>query len=112
MSAAAQPYSEAFAAGGFPADTIAQLDAAIDALGQAVMKRGHLRFTRVGSTTGIKQQIILGREAVKLLDAVISRQFASDETVLAAWASASRVDLKTGSPRGATSPAPSAAPSV
>jgi hypothetical protein len=87
-------------------------DAAIDALDEAIMKRGHLRFTRVGSTTGIKQQIILGREAVKLLDAVISKQFAADETILAAWASASRVDLKTGSPCGVTPPAPSAAPSA
>jgi hypothetical protein len=102
MATAAAPYADALTAGGFPADTIAQFTAAIDAVSDAIAQRGHLRYVRVGSTKGIAEQIARGREAVKLLDAAICRQFAFDETFLAAWASASRVDLKPGTPRAAS----------
>jgi hypothetical protein len=112
MSAAAKPYAESFVAGGFPADTIEKLDEAVKALSDAVEERGHLRHVRVGATKGIKEQTLLGREAVRLLDAVISRQFASDETVLAAWASASRVDLPIGPARVASVRVPGVAPSA
>jgi hypothetical protein len=97
MASAAKPHADVFVAGGFPADTVEKVDAAIKALSDAIAERGHLRHVRAGATKGIKEQIILGSEAVRLLDAIISRQFATNETVLAAWASASRVDLPTGS---------------
>lgn len=99
MALAATPYADALVAAGFPADTLAKFTATIDALADAIAQRGHFRHVRVGSTKGIEQQLVLGREAVKLIDAVVAQQFAFDETFLAAWASASRIDMKAGSVR-------------
>lgn len=105
MATAAAPYADALVAAGFPGDTIQKFNETIDALAETIAQRGQLRVVRVGSTRGIEEQLVLGREAVKLLDAVITQQFAYDETFLAAWASASRVDQKSGSSRGMTAAA-------
>ena len=101
MAQAAMPYADALTAAGFPADTIARFNATIDALADALAQRAHFRVVRVGSTSGIEEQLKLGREAVKLIDAVLTGQFAFDKTFLAAWSSASRVDLKPGNRRSA-----------
>jgi hypothetical protein len=101
MARATAPYADALNAAGFPKDTIEKFNATIDALAETLAQRGHLRVLRVGSTRGLQDQLRVGREAVKLLDAVLTQQFAFDDTFLAAWRSASRVDLKSGSSRGA-----------
>ena len=99
MAVAAAPYADALVAAGFPADAIATFSATIDTLADTIAQRGHFRHVRVGSTKGIEEQLRLGREAVKLLDAVLTRQFAFDATFLAAWKSATRIDKKSGSVR-------------
>jgi len=68
----------------------------------------------VKATSGISEATKQGREAVKMLSAVIERQFAKDKTFLAAWKSAKRVVAKPGFPRGtaAASVATPAAPAA
>ena len=104
MAKAAQPYAEAFSRGGFPADALSQLDAAADKLEAALDGRANLKVQRVGATYGIGEQTKQGHEAVKMLGAVIERQFAKDKTFLAAWRSAKRVVAKPGLPRGSAVP--------
>ena len=99
MANAAAPYVSAMTAGGFPADTVAQLTAAANALNAATIARDNTRHRRVGSTKNIETLIKSGREGVRKIDAVISKQFVSDEAFLASWKSASRVDAKPGSVR-------------
>jgi len=43
MVTAAAPYADALVSGGFPTDTIAQFNTAIDALADSIAHRGHLR---------------------------------------------------------------------
>ena len=114
VAVAAKPYADALTKAGFPADTLAQLTAAADKLEETIDGRANLKVRRVSATTGISEATKQGREAVKMLSAVIERQFAKDKTFLAAWKSAKRVVAKPGFPRGtaAASVASSAAPAV
>jgi hypothetical protein len=100
MATAAAPYSTTLTTGGFPADTIAQLTAAADVLDGAITDRANTKVGRVGATKGISQQVLLGREAISMLNAVIGRQFASDKTFLAGWRAAHRVVAKPGAVAG------------
>jgi hypothetical protein len=114
VAAAGQPYADALTSGGFPADTLAQLVAAADKLEATIDGKGKLRVRRSGATTGISEATKRGWEAVKVLSAVIERQFAKDKTFLSAWKSAKRVVAKPGFPRGsaAASVASAVAPTV
>jgi hypothetical protein len=114
VASAAQPYAEALVKGGFPVDTLAQLSAAADKLEGAIDGRANLKVRRVSATTGIGEATKQGNEAVRLLSAVIERQFAKDKTFLSAWKSAKRVVAKPGFPRGsaAASVASAEAPAV
>jgi hypothetical protein len=60
----------------------------------ALVDRANTKVSRVGATKGIEQEIQPGGEAVTMLHAVISRQFAGDPTFLAAWNAARRVTGK------------------
>jgi hypothetical protein len=99
MATAGAPHAEALTRGGFPADTIAQLAAAADAVQNALVERANTKVTRVGATKGIQEQLRTGREAVAMLHAVISKQFAGDPTFLAGWRAARRVTSKPGAVR-------------
>ena len=113
MVKASAPYADAMTAAGFPPDSITQLTAAAEALEQATIKRNNTRVGRVQSTTNIRTMLDIGREGVITLDAVISKQFESDQAILDAWASASRIDAKPGAVRksvAAPTPVPSATP--
>jgi len=96
MATAAAPQADALTRAGFPADTIAQLGAAATALETAITDRANAKVRRVGSTKGIREELAKGREAVAMLHAVVSKQFAGDKTFLAAWSAAHRVALKAG----------------
>jgi hypothetical protein len=115
MAEAAVPHAAVLIRGGFPADTIAQLTAAADAVSAAVAERANTKVNRTAATKGIAEAILDGREAVAMLHALISKQFARDPALLAGWHTARRVVAKPGVPRGAagTSVAPVApAPGV
>ncbi|MDB4913909.1 MAG: hypothetical protein JWM95_1553 [Gemmatimonadetes bacterium] len=101
MATAAAPHRDALTQGGFPPDAIDQLGASADALLRALTDHANMKVARVGSTKGIEEQLKLGREAVEMLHAVISRQYAGDEAFLARWNAARRVTSKPGLARGA-----------
>jgi hypothetical protein len=109
MATAAASQLDALTRAGFPADTITQLGAAAAALENAITERANAKVRRVGSTKGIREELLKGREAVAMLNAVVSKQFAGDKTFLAAWRAAHRVTAKLGVGRGAAS-APVPAP--
>jgi hypothetical protein len=100
MATAGAPQADALTRGGFPPDTIAQLGAAADAVQAAMTDRSNTKVRRVGATKGIGEQLVLGREAARMLNAVIRKQFGGDATFLAAWRSAWRVTAKPGVARG------------
>lgn len=103
MATAAAPQADALTRAGFPADTIAQLGAAASALENAITERANAKVRRVGSTKGIHEELLKGREAVAMLNAVVSKQFVGDKPFLAAWRAAYRVTSKPGSARVPTS---------
>jgi hypothetical protein len=99
MAKSAAPYAAAMTAAGFPADTVEQLTAAANALDAATIERDNTRHHRVESTKNIATLLLEGREGVKKMDAVISKQFVANDAILAGWDSASRVKAKPGSVR-------------
>jgi len=120
MATAAAPHADSFTASGFPADTVAQLAAAATSLESTIAGRANAKVARVGATKGIREELVKGREAVSMLNAVVSKQFLQDKPFLAAWRAAHRVTAKPGAARGApaaadtngtAAPAMAAAPS-
>jgi hypothetical protein len=99
MATAAAPQQDVLTRAGFPADTVAQLGAAAAALDSAIIERANAKVRRVGSTEGIHEELLKGREAVAMLNAVVSKQFVGDKTFLAAWRAAHRVTAKPGTAR-------------
>jgi hypothetical protein len=119
MATAAAPQQDVLTRAGFPGDTVAQLGAAASALENALTERANAKVRRVGSTKGIREELLKGREAVAMLNAVVSKQFVGNETFLAAWRAAHRVTAKSGvarvsvaAPAAPTPPAPSVAAST
>jgi hypothetical protein len=108
MATAAAPHADVLTAAGFPADTIAQLGAAATALESSMTDRANTKVLRVGSTRGVHEGLLRGREAVAMLSAVVGKQFAGDKTFLAAWRAAHRITRKPGAVRGAAVEAPPA----
>jgi hypothetical protein len=112
MATAAAPQADALTRAGFPDDTVAQLGAAASALENAITERANAKVRRVGSTKGIYEELLKGREAVAMLNAVVSKQFAGDKTFLAAWHAAHRVTAKPGIARVSTAVSASASAAV
>jgi hypothetical protein len=112
MATAAAPQADTLTRAGFPADTVAQLGAAASALENAITERANAKVRRVGSTKGIHEELLKGREAVAMLNAVVSKQFVGDKTFLAAWRAAHRVTAKPGTSRVPTSVSVSAPAAV
>jgi hypothetical protein len=101
VAVAAAPHASELALGGFPSDTIAQLEACANALQSSLEERANTKVGRVQATKGIDQQVQSGRDAVAMLHAAISRQFANDPTFLTAWDAARRIVAKPGRVRAA-----------
>jgi len=112
MATAAAPQADVITRAGFPADTVAQLGTAATALDNAIIERANAKVRRVGSTTGIHEELVKGREAVAMLNAVVSKQFVSDKTFLAAWRAAHRVTAMPRSSRASAAVTPSAPAAV
>jgi hypothetical protein len=121
MATAAAAQLNVLTRAGFPADTITQLGVAAAALENAITERANAKVRRVGATKGIHEELQKGREAVAMLNAVVSKLFAGNKTFLAAWRAAHRVTAKPGIARVAATPpvpvqvavvAPAATPAV
>lgn len=107
MATAAAPHAESLTRNAFPADALVQLGKAAEQVEAAIDGRANLNVRKAGATKGISEETKQASDAVKMLSAVIDRQFAKDRTFLAAWRAAKRVVAKPGVARGSTvGPAP------
>ncbi len=99
MIDAARPHQAVFEESGMPAEFLAQFVAARNALVQLMGGRATQVSTQVAARTGLRVQLTRGRRAVDRLDAIVRASYRRDETVLATWAQAKRVQLLPGTGR-------------
>jgi hypothetical protein len=93
MATAGAPYVAVLTKAQFPADSVQQLGAAADALNTALDARVASESRRVEATTGIRQELALGREAVAMLEPIVTKKLVGQKGLLAAWRTAKRVKL-------------------
>ena len=90
MGEAATSYEQAFIDAGLPADFLARLSTASNALNASLTNRGNTAGNQVGATAGIKAETVRGRETVRVLDALVEPQLAGNAVLLVQWNSAKR----------------------
>jgi hypothetical protein len=95
MSEAAVTYDKTFITAGLPADFIARLHDAANALGDAIANRGATKSAQSGATAGLSAEAARGRQAVKVLDSIVEPQLAGNLALLTQWKSAKRIGGKT-----------------
>jgi hypothetical protein len=95
----AAPLAGAFTAAGFPPDFLEQLRACADALEATLDAQLSTKSERVSATEGIALALASGREAIGLLDPVVSRLLRSSE-LLAGWQLVKRVRRSTAAHSG------------
>lgn len=98
MAQSARPYEATFLAAGLPADFIAQLVRATDALQEALTTRGEARALRVEATVGLAEESRVARNALRVLDVLVRRAI-KDPVRRARWANVSRVATAAIAPR-------------
>lgn len=91
MAAAAEPHTHIFIEYGMPADFIARLGAAAQAMLDAVDDGKQRRGSRVGATKGIAATLTAGRKLVRILDAFVAPAIEHDPALLANWDTVKRV---------------------
>ena len=102
---AVTPYEEIFVhKGGRPADFLARLDAAAEDLRQAQLGQAQNLAMQVGASAGIKDEIVRGRQAVEMLDSIVTTSFVENGEILAKWRSARRVREITGGNTSSSKP--------
>lgn len=120
MSNAASAYTKTFVDAGLPADFLAQLQAASDALNTALTARGATKAAQRGASAGLDAEASRGRQAVKVLDSLVEPLIAGNVSLLSQWKSAKRfagrtttvtdTSLDAASTGSASIPEPSASP--
>jgi hypothetical protein len=88
----ALPLKAEFIRRGMPSDFLEDLQADIDEMEQAVMRKAQGTESHVTATAAIDREVERGMSAVRELDPVVRNSFASDPATLAAWFSASHVE--------------------
>ena len=105
------PYADILIRKGRPTDFLAQLDAAAEDLHQAQLAKARSQGRKVGARAGIDEEIARGRQAVDMLDAIVTTSFVGNSDVLSKWRSAKRVrGLSSGNGGGSDSPGNSPTP--
>jgi hypothetical protein len=99
-------YKDVFVEHGLPADFLDQLDVATTALKSSVDARGLARSRRTGASTGLSDDLTLGREIVATIDASLTHALKSDSATLASWHQAKRATGKGAVSRGPVAVAP------
>ena len=100
MASAAAPHHADLVDAGFPDDVLPQLEAAAARLEDIVAERASTLAARMAATVGIAAELTGGREAKRILDAVVTRRLVAEPASLAAWQYAKRVVRKPGPPQG------------
>ena len=91
MAKAAGRYTDVFVAAGLPADFVAQLEAATEALLKSLNNRDQ-RLGKAGSaTTGLRTKLTESRKIVNVLDVLVKKAFKGDAVLLRNWSLAKRV---------------------
>lgn len=85
MAQAAAPRAERFVAMGLPADFIARLTAAADAVVASVGERTDRWGQRTGATSGLKATLQHARRLVRVLDTFTRIAVSNDPTLLTNW---------------------------
>lgn len=88
---AVSDYEPTFVKHGRPAGFLQRLDAAIETLRQSFLGKGRNVGRKVGAKEGMKQEIQRGRDAVEMLDAMVTTAFVGQREVIARWKLAKRV---------------------
>jgi hypothetical protein len=113
MATAATPLAAHFTEASFPADLIEQLGRQADLLDAVSGQRTATVASRIGARSGVEKALASGREAVGMLDPIVTRMLRSSE-LLASWRAVKRVvNVPSGSSLAslpATSPSSIAAP--
>jgi hypothetical protein len=98
MRESAGKYEQIFLDNGRPADFLAQLGAVTEELRQTVLRRGRNVGRHVGAKAGLTKQLTFAREAVDLLDTMVTSAFKGNAELLAKWRLAKRVKDLPGAP--------------
>ena len=104
MANAAAQFTQVFLDQQLPADFIAQLKAAVDAVSQAVVDQRNAKLQLAAGTSGVKNQLAVTKTDVKVLNALVVKQLKDRKDLLGAWTSAKRVHAKPGVVTGSGSP--------
>ena len=90
MVQAAEPYTQVFVDNGLKPSFLDDINQAIAGLHTAVTAADNSKVTSKGATSGIKDQLAAGKQAVKLLDAIVRPALANNKTLLAQWSTVRR----------------------
>ena len=85
MGDAVSRYQATFVAAGFDSDFIAQLRRAAEQLSETIADRGETRSAQAGATAGLSAECTRGRQAVRVLDALVEPQLGGNVGLLAEW---------------------------
>lgn len=91
MRDAVASYAPLFVKNGRPEEFLTRLDAAIEELRQSQLGRARNVGRGVGAKEGLGEEIQRGRDAVEMLDAIVTTSFAGNPDVLAKWRIARRI---------------------
>ena len=91
---AAVQQKDAFVRHGLPDDFIEQLKASADALGGARLAKKESVRVRITASQAAIEQIKRGRQAVRLLNAILQVRLKKDRELLAAWNAVRRLNAK------------------
>jgi hypothetical protein len=91
MGKAAAAYDKTFVDAGLSPDFLAQMQTAADTLNATLTSRGATRAAQRGASAGLDAEATRGRQAVKVLDALVEPLIAGDISLLAQWKTAKRV---------------------
>jgi len=103
----AAPVRQQFIDYGMPADFIAGLEAAIEAYERSLTQKNTALHQGVGATASIGTTVRATLKAVRRLRGIVPNIFADDPAIIAAWASASRVERPAKMKKPAAPPAKS-----
>ncbi|HVT38417.1 MAG TPA: hypothetical protein VHE78_05210 [Gemmatimonadaceae bacterium] len=117
MANAAGQYTQTFLDQQLPKDFIAELQASVTAVQQAVVARDVVLTQVKQATQGVVDMLTIASTDVHVLNALVVKQLKGKTDLLAAWRQAKRVKAKSGVPTGTTKtpavpPAPAPTPPV
>jgi hypothetical protein len=90
MATAATPLAAQFTQASFPADLLDQFARQADLLDAASAQRTATVASRIGAGSGVEKALASGREAIGMLDPIVTRMLRSSE-LLASWRAVKRV---------------------